>query len=99
MRYPRFFAYTHAISQAITFDTHRFIKRLVEAGISEKTAEALADEHINLLNGNLATKENLASIEANLEVKTAEIESRLLKWIIALMIGQTTLTISIIQLF
>lgn len=87
------------MSEAITFDTHRFIKRLVEAGMPEKTAEALTDEQINLLNGNLATKLQLADTEARLEVKITEIESRLLRWIIGLMIAQTTLTVSLIRFF
>ena len=65
------------MSEAITFDTHRFIKRLTETGMSEATAEALADEQINLLNGNLATKQQLADTAAGLEVKIAEVEAKL----------------------
>ena len=53
------------MSEAITFDTHRFVKRLTECGFSERQAETLAEEHIALLNGNLATKADTALVRAD----------------------------------
>ncbi len=52
------------MSGAIAFDTHRFVKRLTRNGFTEAQAEALADEQVALLNGNLATKESLLRLEA-----------------------------------
>ena len=49
------------MAEAIAFDTHRFVKRLTESGFTEKQAETLAEEHVTLLNANLATK---ADVEA-----------------------------------
>lgn len=37
------------MNQTISFDTHRFVKCMTENGMSEKMAEALADEHVQLL--------------------------------------------------
>lgn len=99
------------MSEAITFDTHRFIKRLTETGMSEATAEALADEQINLLNGNLATKQDIAAIhrdiadihrdiaevKAGLEVKIEATKADLLKWMIGLLVAQTGLIISVVK--
>jgi hypothetical protein len=73
------------MSEAIPFDTYRFVKRLVETGMSEATAQALADEQANLLNSNLATKTDLAETRADL-----------LKWMIGLMVAQTGLIASVI---
>lgn len=73
------------MSEAIPFDTYRFVKRLVETGMSEATAQALADEQANLLNSNLATKTDLAETGADL-----------LKWMIGLMVAQTGLIASVI---
>ena len=42
------------MTEAIAFDTHRFVKRLTESGFTEKQAETLAAEHVALLNANLA---------------------------------------------
>ena len=64
-------------SPAIQFDTHKFIKRLTAHGFSEEQAEALAEEQVNLLNDNLATKEDIAKIESNLRLEMANIESNL----------------------
>ena len=52
------------MSEAIAFDTHRFVKRLTDNGFTEAQAEALADEQVNLLNSNLATKQDLLKLEA-----------------------------------
>ena len=60
------------MTEAIAFDTHRFVKRLTESGFTEKQAETLAEEHVALLNGNLATKADLANVEAGLK---ADIEA------------------------
>ncbi len=51
--------YDFLMSEAIAFDTHRFVKRLTDCGFTEQQAETLADEHVALLNGNLATKSDI----------------------------------------
>ena len=50
------------MSEAIAFDTHRFVKRLTESGFTEKQAETLAEEHVSLLNSNLATKVDVEAL-------------------------------------
>ena len=62
---------------AIAFDTHRFVKRLTGAGMDERQAEVLADEQVGLLNANLATKAELAAVEANLQAKITQVEARI----------------------
>ena len=54
------------MAEAIAFDTHRFVKRLTESGFTEKQAETLAEEHVALLNTNLATKTDVAAIKADI---------------------------------
>ena len=60
------------MSEAIAFDTHRFVKRLTENGFTEAQAEVLADEQVTLLNGNLATKQNIAGVQKEIEVLRQE---------------------------
>ena len=50
------------MSQAIAFDSHRFVKRLTESGFTERQAETLADEQVALLNGNLATEAGMDAL-------------------------------------
>ncbi len=60
------------MTEAIAFDTHRFVKRLTESGFTVKQAETLAEEHVALLNANLATKADIARIEAGMEALRQE---------------------------
>ena len=61
----------------IVFDTHRFIRRLVETGMDERTEEVLAKEQVSLLNSNLATKFQLAEVDLRLSKQITEVELRL----------------------
>ena len=65
------------MSEAIHFDTHRFVKRMTEAGMTEKAAEALADEQMQLLQGELATKQNLAENAKDLQLTMKDMDGRL----------------------
>ena len=68
------------MTEAIAFDTHRFVKRLTGCGFTETQAETLADEHVALLNANLATKADIAAVQADtarLEVNLAKVEANL----------------------
>ena len=60
------------MTEAIAFDTHRFVKRLTGCGFTEEQAETLADEQAALLNGNLATRADIARIEAEIEAMRQE---------------------------
>ena len=61
------------MSEAIAFDTHRFVKRLTESGFSERQAETLAEEHVALLNSNLATKTDNLDVKATISKVKATI--------------------------
>ena len=95
------------MSEAIAFDTHRFVKRLTDNGFTKAQAEALADEQVNLLNSNLATKQDLLKLEAatkqdlaelkgDLERQLAELKSDLLKWMVGAMIAQTGVIVGLV---
>lgn len=50
----------------ITFDTHKFVKRLIEAGIPEAQAEILAEEQARLIDERIATKRDIAEVKSEL---------------------------------
>ena len=83
---------------AFVFDTHRFVKRLTDAGMEEAVAEALADEQANLLRENLATKADLAATEAKLMERMAELKAELLKWTYGALIAQAGIIVAAIKL-
>ena len=93
----------------IAFDTHRFVKRLTGAGMDERQAEVLADEQVALLNANLATKAELADVEANLAARIAQVEANLrseiaqveaslLRWMVGALIAQAGLIVGLLRL-
>ncbi len=64
--------YDAPMSEGIAFDTHRFVKRLTDCGFTEQQAEVLVDEQVALLNGNLATKTDIAEIKADIDAVRQE---------------------------
>ena len=71
------------MNQAIQFDTHKFVKHLTENGFTEQQAEVLAEEQVNLLNTNLATKADIADVKADIE----KVKADLLKWMFGMMLA------------
>ena len=74
-------------AQRPQFDSHRFVKRLTLAGLSEEVAEILADEHTNLIvpqdvatQGDVAAvKTDVAAVKANVaavKANVAAVETR-----------------------
>ncbi len=82
------------MSEAIAFDTHRFVKRLTKSGFTETQAETLAEEHVELLNSNLATKTDIAKVRAEI----AAIRADLVKWLFGALIAQGGLIVALVKL-
>ena len=82
------------MSEAIAFDTHRFVKHLTENGFTEQQAEALADEQVQLLNSNLATQADVAAIQRDI----AEVKADLLKWMVGALIAQGGVVVTLLKL-
>ena len=54
-----------AMTEAIAFDTHRFVKHLTDGGLAEQQAEVLVD-------ANLATRAEIEAIRAEIEALRQE---------------------------
>ena len=57
--------YLHPMS-ALAFDTHKFVKDLNKACMSDSQAEVLANHYAGLLNDGLATKEDLGLLHKDI---------------------------------
>lgn len=70
-------------AQPSQFDSHRFVKRLTDAGVSEEVAEILADEHPSrVIPADVATRSDIAATNADIagakssnETKIAEVRT------------------------
>ena len=65
----------------IPFDTHRFAKRLTEAGMPMCQAEVLADEQVALLDTHFATKRDVVALQKDMAVLKAEL--LMVKWLVS----------------
>ena len=81
--------------EVILFDTHRFVQNLVASGFTEKQAEALAYEHVSLLNSNLATKTDIEALRLATEAKIEAAKFEMVKWMIGAMVAQSTLIVGL----
>ena len=88
--------------EAIPFDTHRYVQNLMASGFTEKQAEALAYEQVNLPNSNLATKADIESIRAEVEalrlsteLKIESAKFEMVRWMIGAMVAQSTLIVGL----
>ena len=90
----------------VAFDTHRFVKHLTESGFTEQQAEALAEEQTDLLNGNLATKTDIALVKADIALVKADIalvkadivqaKYETIKWTIGIVLAVAALQTTVI---
>ncbi|CAK0760214.1 DUF1640 domain-containing protein [Gammaproteobacteria bacterium] len=81
---------------AITFDTLKFVERLITAGVPETQAKveafALRDVLAESLDTTLATKANITDLKFSI----TELKYDLLKWIVGLAIVQFSLLIGVL---
>jgi hypothetical protein len=67
----------------ITFDTHRFVRKLKEAGFEEKQAEALTEAMQAVIHeSELVTKQDL-----QIELAPIKADINLMKWMLGAILG------------
>ncbi len=86
---------------ASTLDTHRAVKRLLQAGFSTEQAETVTDvlrETRELDLSELATKSDLRTLEATLTGRIAESSRATLQWAVGLFVAQTAIIVGLVKL-
>lgn len=74
----------------ITFDTHKFVRKLKESGFEEKQAEGIADAFKDASGeAELATKRDIEQIRSEIREFKAEItgELKLNRWMLGAILG------------
>ena len=87
----------------VTLDTHRIVKRLKDAGFIDTQAETVADiiaETRATDLADVATKADIAMLRSEMATKAdlAALETKIIKWQVPLMLGQTGLIVALIKL-
>lgn len=82
------------MSSSLKIDTLKFAKRLTEAGLDQRAAEAIVEGLAEADTSELATKSDVSALRADLAEQKAEIFSRL--WVMA--IGIVGLTVALMKI-
>jgi hypothetical protein len=84
---------------AITFDTHKFIRKLKIAGFDEAQAEAVADAFSDAQGeSDLTTKRDIGDLRRDIDVRFERFDGdlRLLRWMAGMSIALSTGTIALL---
>ena len=90
---------------ALAFDTHKAVNALKQAGFEEAQAEAVVNTMGEALGGNVATKADLAAVQAKLEADIAGVRTEVAEqftalyrqlWLMA--VGIVGLTVTLVKL-
>lgn len=97
------------MSQAITFDTLRFVKRLESAGMEQKQAEAFTRAVNDVFEENLSTslftkqdgrllENKLDKLGLGFDAKLSKLEVRIVLWVVGLLLAQNALIFGLLKL-
>lgn len=82
-----------------TFNTLKFVRSLVDAGISREHAEAEADALVDALGGaDLATKADLRELKSEIKADMSDAKSDIIKWLAGLLLAQAALVATLVKL-
>ena len=77
----------------ITFDKLEFIECLQKGGFDEKQSRAAADALDRALRDSVATKADIVELRGDIQAP----ETRIIKWIMPLLLGQTALIVALLK--
>lgn len=94
------------MSQAVAFDTLAFARRLREAGIETKQAEAIVQGFAEAIAEQLATKGDIGELRSDIKALDLQVQARIaeakaetVRWVIATGFAQAAFVIAILKLF
>ena len=79
----------------LTFDTHQYIKRLINVGVPPEQAEVHAEELKMIIQHDIATKQDVelskAELKRDIELLKTDLSGQitLLRWLVGLVLGGT----------
>ncbi len=82
---------------AIVFDTLAYAEKLEASGFTPEQAKGQAHALREIIDNQIATKQDTAVLEANLTTKLAETKAELIKWYIGTMFAMTALIVGLIK--
>lgn len=82
----------------LVFDTLAFAEKLEKVNFTRDQAKILTEEIRNILDDNVATKQDLLEVKRDLQVQIEQSKNELLKWMIGLLLAQTGVVAALVKL-
>lgn len=86
----------HAMT-AIVFDTLAYAEKLEAAGFTPQQAKGQAHALREIIDDQIATKQDLAALDASVATKIAETRAELIKWYVGTMFAMTGVIAGLIK--
>ncbi|PMS38923.1 DUF1640 domain-containing protein [Trinickia symbiotica] len=83
---------------AIVFDTLAYAEKLEAAGFTHEQAKGQAHALREIIDDQIATKQDLAALDASVSARLAETKAELIKWYIGTMFAMTALVVGLVKL-
>jgi hypothetical protein len=86
------------MTATLRIDTLKFVRRLTEAGMERQMAEAIVEGLAEADMSELATKADLARVEATLRTEILELKSEMFRFMMLQAVAIVGLTVTLIKL-
>lgn len=83
---------------AITFDTHKFIRKLETVGFTQQQAEAQAEALLEALASTSTDMVTREYLDYRLKAEIAELKTDLIKWVTGALIAQAAVIAALVKL-
>ena len=80
-----------------TFDTHAYIKQLIEAGIPVAQAEVLASVRLDIVRLSNHVDERFTTLEALIDKKLEGLRAEQIKWMFGFFVTQLAATFTMVR--
>ncbi|GGD98181.1 hypothetical protein GCM10010985_61160 [Caballeronia grimmiae] len=82
---------------AIVFDTLAYAEKLEAAGFTAEQAKGQAHALREIIDNQIATKQDIASLDASITAKLADAKAELIKWVVGTMFAMTALFVGVVK--
>lgn len=82
---------------AIVFDTLAYAEKLEAAGFTSEQAKGQAHALREIIDDQIATKQDIAALDASVSTRLAELKAELIKWYIGSMFAMTAVIVGLVK--
>ena len=86
------------MAATLKIDTLKFVRKLIDAGMERRLAEAIVEGLADANTSELATKADLARVEAKIDTANAELKAEIFRIVMLQAIAIVGLTVTLIKL-